>query len=346
MMACHARKKGMSSDRDDGVVEGVEAFEVVGHEIRLAIIEALAERRREAWLPKGLGFADLCDAVGVDDTGKFNYHLGELRGTYVEERDGEYVLTNAGFEIAGALRAATFGATDDLSRRERVDQTCHACDDALEAVYEDGYLRLACQTHGPVLATTLPPAAVRGRDVEAVVDLARERSTEKVSRVQAGGCPHCWGRAEFTAPASPSREYLAFHWLDDVDGEAPPESTEGLDEPGADDSGGPLEQVVAEAACDDCGLRFWIPVSVVVADHPAVVAYYHEHGIQGDALDLPHVDGKNGTVVETDPVRIDVDVYVSGADEALVVTVDGTASVVDTRRETAGCDDRPPATDA
>jgi len=336
----------MSSDGDDGVVGGADAFDVVGHEIRLATIEALAERRREAWLPKGLAFADLCDAVGVDDTGKFNYHLGELRGTYVEEHDGEYVLTNAGFEIAGALRAGTFGAADDLERRERVDQTCHACDDALEAVYDDGYLRLACPTHGPMLAATLPPAAVRGRDVDTVVDLARARSAEMVDRVQAGGCPHCWGRAEFAVPASPSREYLAYHWPEHVDDEAPLGPTDALDEPGADGSGGALEQVVAEAACDDCGLRFWLPVSVVVTDHPAVVAYYHEHGRQGDALDLPHVDGENGTVVETDPVRIDVDVRAPGADEALVVTVDGTASVVDTRREPASGTEPGDSTDA
>lgn len=331
MMPHRSRKKGMSSDRDDGVVEGADAFDVVGHEIRLATIEALAERRREAWLPRGLAFADLCDAVGVDDTGKFNYHLGELRGTYVERHDGVYVLTNAGFELAGALRAGTFGAASDLERRERVDQTCHACDDALRAVYEDGYLRLACPTHGPVLAATLPPAAVRGRDVEALVDLARARSAEMVNRVQAGGCPHCWGRAAFTTPAAPSREYLAYHWPDDVDDDAETDASDGAD--GHGDESGPLEQVVAEAACDDCGLRFWLPVSVVVADHPAVVAYYHEHGRQGDALDLPHVDGENGTVVGTDPVRIEVDVHDPGADDALVVTVDGTASVVDTRRE-------------
>jgi len=309
-----------------------EAFATLGDETRIAILRALGEA------DGSLGFTDLYDEVDVDDTGQFNYHLGELRGTYVEEHDGEYVLTNAGFELAGALRAGTFGATDDLERRERIDRTCHACDDALEAVYEDGYLRLACPTHGPVLAATLPPAAVRGRDVETVVDLARVHSADIVNRVQAGGCPHCWGRAGFTAPATPSREYLAHHWPDDADGsapDAPADRSERGDDGHPGDESNPLEQVVAEAACDDCGLRFWLPVSVVVADHPAVVAYYHDHGRQGDALDLPHVDGENGAVVDTDPVRIDVDVHAPGADDALVVTVDGTAEVVSTRSEPA-----------
>jgi hypothetical protein len=306
----------MSSEHDDPLADPA-VFDVVGHEIRLATIEALAERRREAWLPKGLPFAELCDAVGVDDTGQFNYHLGKLRGTYVEEHDGTYVLTNAGFEIAGALRAGTFG-DDDLERRDRLDQTCYVCDDRLEAVYEHGYLRIACPTHGPVLSATLPPAAVRGRDIDAIVDLAQAHSTDTVNRVKAGGCPHCWGHATVTVPATPSREYLEYHWdgSDDEDRHQ-------------DDHG----QVIVEAACGDCGLTFWLPVSVVVSDHPAVVAYYFEHDVDPDYLDLPHVDGENGTVIDRDPVRVEVAVHAQDADDALIVTVDGSASVVDHRRE-------------
>lgn len=299
------------------------AFDVLGHEIRLEVLEVLAAERREAWLPHGLSFSELFGAVDVDDSGKFNYHLDQLRGTYVTEFDGEYVLTNAGFEVVGAIRAGTFGG-DDVERRNALDRSCPTCHETLTARYEYGYLTVSCPDHGDVLASTLPPAAVRDRDIDTVVELALARASDNVQRVRAGGCPHCWGRAELHAPAAPSDAYLAAH-----------------DYPTSEDVA--FEQVLAEAHCGDCGMTYWLPVSVIVADHPAVVAYYHEHDEAGDGLDvldLAHVTGENGRVVDDDPVRIEVDVHIPGAETALVLTVDETTTVLDHRREPPGDDER------
>jgi hypothetical protein len=313
----------------DASAVDVDAIDVLGHEIRLETIEVLADERREAWLPRGLSFSELFDAVDVDDSGKFNYHLDKLRGTYVDEFEGTYVLTNAGFQIAGAIRAGTLGGGDDLERRETLERTCVLCDDQLEGIYEHGYFRLRCDTHGHVFASTLPPAAVRNRDVESIVDLAEARATDNVRRVRAGGCPHCWGQASITAPAAPSDAYVDYHDWDDE-----PEPRHDEPEPAERDSD---QQVIAEASCDDCGMGFWLPVSVLIAEHPAVVAYYHDHdaGADGGYLDLAHVTGSNGIVVDDDPVRIRVDVHAAGAGETLVVTVDETTTVVDQYRRPA-----------
>ncbi|WP_440991337.1 DUF7351 domain-containing protein [Haloarchaeobius baliensis] len=304
-----------------------DAFELLGHEIRLATIEALAEQRRESWLPQGLRFSELREAVGVRDTGQFNYHLDQLRGSFVNQFGDEYVLTNAGFELAGALRAGTFDQTaDDVERRTELDRSCPVCDDSLDAVYEHGYLRVRCPEHGRILTTTLPPAAVRGREMPAVVALANARIRDQVQRVRAGGCPHCWGRSTVTAPAVPSDAYLRT-----IVGEAAEAATAGADsvpeyDPEAD-------AVLAECSCDDCGMRFWLPVSICVAHHPAVVAYYHDHGVSmdGDYLAMPHATGSNGTVVSEDPVRIEVTAAVAAAEEQLVLTLDAETEVVDQR---------------
>lgn len=312
-------RQGYEPVLPDAPESPADAFELLGHEIRLATIEALAEQRREAWIPRGLRFSELREAVGVRDTGKFNYHLDQLRGSFVTKFGEEYVLTNAGFELAGALRAGTFDQTDThAERRAELDRTCPLCDEELTAVYEYGYLRIECPNHGEILATTLPPAAVRGRDMETIVELANVRTRDQVDRIRAGGCPHCWGEGRVTAPSQPSEEYIRA-----VVGE----------EPDSFDS----DAVLAECACEDCGMRFWLPVSVCVAFHPAVVAYYHEHGVTTgtDYLDVPHTTGSNGTVVAEEPVRIEVDVVVDGAEEALVLTLDGHTEVVDYRREPA-----------
>ncbi|WP_256299434.1 DUF7351 domain-containing protein [Haloarchaeobius salinus] len=303
-----------------------DAFEVLGHEIRLATIEALAEERRESWIPRGLRFSELRDAVGVRDTGQFNYHLDQLRGSFVSKFGDEYVLTNAGFELAGALRAGTFDQTAGRTeRRGELDRTCPVCDEPLEAVYEYGYLRVVCPDHDRILTTTLPPAAVHDRDMSTVVDLANARVRDQVQRVRAGGCPHCWGETTVTAPAEPSEAYLRA--IADEAGDC---------EDAADDEHDPDEDaVLAECSCEECGMRFWLPVSVCVAHDPAVVAYYHEHGVEmdGDYLDMEHATGSNGTVVAEDPVRLEVDVVVEDAAEALVLTLDANTEIVDYRRE-------------
>ena len=315
----------------DEPVPPADAFELLGHEIRLATIEALAEERRESWLPQGLGFSELREAVGVRDTGKFNYHLDQLRGSFVNQFGEEYVLTNAGFELAGALRAGTFDQTDgDVERHAELDRTCPICEATLEAVYEHGYLRVRCPEHDRILTTTLPPAAVRGREMATVVDLANARTRDQVERVRAGGCPHCWGRSTVRAPAEPSEAYLRA--LSDRSGRDTEEREIEYDHEG--------DAVLAECACEDCGMTFWLPVSVCVAHHPAVVAYYHDNGIEmdGDYLDMEHATGSNGTVVSEDPIRIEVEVLVGDADEALVLTLDETTEVVE--RETVPADSR------
>lgn len=306
-----------------------EPFDVLSHEIRLEVIEVLAERRRHAWLPHGLSFAELFDRVDVADSGKFNYHLGKLRGTYVHTFDGEYVLSNAGFEIAGAIRAGTLGA-DALERRGDLERSCPRCTAPLKAVYEYGYFRVVCEEHGDLLASTLPPTAVRDRDLDTVYDLATARARDTVNRVQAGGCPHCWGHATLTAPATPSDAYLDAHEYTESD----------------DDS---TDQVLAAANCADCGMEFWLPVSVLVAEHPAVQAYYHEKdvAVDGDYLELAHITGSNGTVVTDDPLRIEVDVDATPAvpagetaEDVLVLTLDEQTTVLEHRRDPRSRADR------
>jgi DNA-binding transcriptional ArsR family regulator len=66
--------------------DAVDAFGTLADETRLAILRALA-------LADGpVRFSDLRERVGVRDTGRFNYHLSQLRERFVEKRDDGYVL--------------------------------------------------------------------------------------------------------------------------------------------------------------------------------------------------------------------------------------------------------------
>jgi uncharacterized protein with PIN domain len=298
-----------SGPSDDGRGDH-EAFDLLGNEIRLAIIEELAGERRQSWTAAGLAFADLRKRVGVDDAGKFNYHLDKLRGTFVEQRDDEYVATTAGVSVAGSVRAGTYDA-DDVSFTASIAARCTDCEDHLEAIYEGGTLQVRCPEHGLYHGTAIPPAVVRDRDPETVVALAQRNAMNELGRALDGACVHCWGTVDVETPVDPPTELL------DEQGTTPED----------------VEQVVVEFACRDCGATFWTGASVCVLDHPAVVSFYHDHGVnvaRRGYLELPFVDGTSGVVESTDPVRVRVDV--THGDDTLRVWLDDTATVVDYER--------------
>ncbi|WP_435063310.1 DUF7347 domain-containing protein [Halobaculum sp. EA56] len=82
--------------------DAADALSALASEHRIAIIRELAAADGP------LSFSELRGRVGMRDTGRFNYHLGELRGRFVRERDGGYVLGHAGERVV--LAAADLDA--------------------------------------------------------------------------------------------------------------------------------------------------------------------------------------------------------------------------------------------
>jgi hypothetical protein len=76
--------------------EGLEALEKLGNKHRIRILQVLIEA--ETPLP----FAELRRKVGIEDTGKFNYHLTELTELFVSRTDGGYELSQSGERVVVA----------------------------------------------------------------------------------------------------------------------------------------------------------------------------------------------------------------------------------------------------
>lgn len=85
-----------------------EALSVLSNEIRVRILQALAEAGEP------LTFTELREAVEVRDTGKFNYHLTKLCEYFVRETDGGYELGHAGDRIVAASHSATVEEADPV----------------------------------------------------------------------------------------------------------------------------------------------------------------------------------------------------------------------------------------
>lgn len=292
----------MSAHAEQGLTP-TAVFEVLGHETRLAIIEELAKPRRTEWRVAGLSFAELRTAVGVEDAGTFNYHLQALQDHFVGKLDGKYVLRNAGFYLAGAIRAGTY--TERIEpRRTEIDLECPAHGVAIEAVYEQGFFRLECPEHGMVSANALPPGAALGRSMDDLLALADRDTRRMTEKIREGVCPHCWGPMETTVPSTPSPRL--------ADGET-------------------TEMLFARFSCARCGMDVWSPATITVLDHPAVVSFYHQHGVdirKRDTLEISFRDGSTGTVLGEDPTRIGVEFELDG--DVLRLVLDGSLAVVET----------------
>lgn len=82
-----------------GDVSLPEAFALLGHEDRLAIVAAVVRARDVASREYPVPFSTLRDATGFRDTGRLAYHLGELTGRFLVRTSGGYAVDERGFDV-------------------------------------------------------------------------------------------------------------------------------------------------------------------------------------------------------------------------------------------------------
>ena len=72
-----------------------EVFEAVSHPLRIEILRKLAE--------KPMGFSELKRELGIESSGKLDFHLKKLKGLVVLNREGKYSLTREGYAALQAV---------------------------------------------------------------------------------------------------------------------------------------------------------------------------------------------------------------------------------------------------
>lgn len=130
-------------------------FGLLSDESRLRILQALGETPDDP-----VPFARLHRRSGVDDSGRFNYHLGKLRGTFVRRTDAGYELTYAGRQVIGAMYAGIY-TTNATVEALPVGGNCPVCDGDLVAAYEGETARIDCAECGEFRnAFSFPPGSL------------------------------------------------------------------------------------------------------------------------------------------------------------------------------------------
>jgi hypothetical protein len=271
------------------------AFSALADARRLEIIRAL-----DAASGRCQTFSALHEAVGVDDSGQFNYHLSRLRPHFVEKAGEGYRLTAAGRQVVRAVAAGRFTADVRFDEFEH-DSVCHRCETHLCVSYRDERLRFRCPCCDEVVLNVgFPSSGVRERSPGVAVDAFARFSYHRVSQARDGVCPDCSGPTDGTV-------------TDDV----PPS----IDKPAA---------VVFE--CDVCRGAVVTSFGGVAIYDPRVRSFHRERGVDlrdGYYWEVPQcLTSAHTTVESTNPwqttVRfpVDGDACLARFEEAELVTVD------------------------
>ncbi|MCU4719550.1 winged helix-turn-helix domain-containing protein [Halapricum hydrolyticum] len=269
-----------------------DAFSLLADETRLSILRELYAR------DEPLTFSELRERVGMRDSGQFNYHLGKLKGQFVEQTDGGYELTMSGFRVLGAVFAGSYDeqTIDPIP----IDDPCPLCSGGLEAIYDRDHFEITCEDcETNIVAYPAPPGILRSRDREELPEVFSRYARHILGQITDGFCPFCLG---------PTAVEL------DVE---------------------KVEGIGANHQCQHCGVDMTMSTGVSLLQVPDVVAFAREHGVDLQdtplwALD-PLFTGDERLVEDADdPATIEIDVIID--DETLTVRLDDQLTVLETIR--------------
>lgn len=218
-----------------------DAFDALSDPTRVSILRELVSRFYEDD-GQPVGFAQLRRAVGIDDPGRFNYHLDTLCDRFVVKHEEGYTPTVAGLKAMESAEAGVY--TDDPeSMTGSIETDCPECGSALTATYENNWISVACDDHGLLFKTPVHSAVGAGSDLAAVIEYAVGELWRRVDRVTDGLCPIC------RTPALS----LSFR---EVDG-----------------------RLLADCRCEACYFEETQPTLLFAFAHPAVQSLLREQGI-------------------------------------------------------------------
>jgi hypothetical protein len=195
---------------DDNTEQTVseEAFALLGHEIRLDILRAFfqmyepmdPESFPEVRDQRSLSYGELMAKVEMEDSGKFNYHLDQLRGVYIEQVDGEYVPTASAIALYEAMVANR--PTETVSTDFSIDESCPNCESKLRGEYQQEFLSVDCPACDLFWGITyrFPKSGLAVREGENVFEVLYDRMMYHVGLARTGQCPSCAGVTNVVVP--------------------------------------------------------------------------------------------------------------------------------------------------
>jgi hypothetical protein len=147
-----------------------------------------------------------------------------------------------------------------------VEATCDRCGSTVELSYEDGTTWARCsrcegywpQRGGEIFGFSLPPAGLRGRTPDEILDATIVYSIHRFETMTDGICPECGGSVDT------SLAVCADHDADD-----------GI----CDECNSHFVGIIT-SVCRSCKFAWRCPSYARVSNHPALVSFYYRHGVE------------------------------------------------------------------
>lgn len=236
-------------------VDAHVAFGKLANETRVDILRAVAAAGRDAddvaSVPP-VPFAELRRAVGMTDSGKFNYHLTQLTDTFLRKTEDGYTFTYAGERVVRTILSGAYGERVEFDPVS-VDAACPSCGaeslalhaEPVEFVVRCGDCEQSFARH------PLSPSVVSNRDPEDVPGVVADRLHAAMHATVAGTCDVCGGVLDGTVTEAPL----------------------------------PGDPHLYVATCRECWAPYRLPLALWVFEHPATVSFFWERGV--DVLGAP-----------------------------------------------------------
>lgn len=245
------------------------AFAALDSEVRLAILDSLYERTVEPGpLASDAAYSTIKSDVGVEDSGRFSYHLHRLVDRFVRKTDDGYRLSEPGREVVRLRRRGVLREDVSVEAR-RIDTECYRCGAGVEVSYERGYLTTRCPDcsglidhelvpEGTLTALAYPPSGVDGVGIETAFERAHVLIDQHVRAMAAGVCPDCGRDVTMTLEAA----------------DRPDRAGDG---PGGSDRF--THDGLVRLSCDHCGQRRITHPLHATADRDPVAGYFADRGL-------------------------------------------------------------------
>jgi hypothetical protein len=318
----------MSEDGDFGpsrLAPG-EAFDVLGNEIRFAVLRELGAGETP------MAFSTLYDRVPADDSGGFNYHLDRLVGHFVTRSDEGYALTRAGRRVVEAVLSGAVTETADLPLT-RVEAACERCGGDVVVRWREGSVERFCTDcsgryersyrnddgqqvrDGYLGRYPIPPAGLRDRDADETLRAAWTWGNLEVLALSSGLCPRC------SAPVERDLRVCTDH--DATDGHCANCTRQ--------------RALLLHAACTNCIYAVGGTAVAALTARTEVLDFLTDHGLNpvspASVRDVEAVqEGFDETVRSTDPTVVEL--TLTAEDERLTLVVDGDLRVREVSRST------------
>lgn len=247
-----------------------------------------------------VGFAELRKRIGIQDSGRFRYHLNKLCGHFVKKTSDGYRLTHAGIQILAAIFAGTYTDTVSLGPVE-LDSECPFCGQPAVASCQDGVCFVTCANEHPLFQWSVPPNATAEKPLSEIIDLAELLAFQAIEQALAGVCSQCYNPVD------------------------PEVVVEEQTRPGF------------RSTCSMCSAQVIGPASFCLLVDDEVMAFCRRHGftLQDDHVwEFPFVsDDSAVTAVEKDPVQVTFEISFNGETLAVIVDEQGQVDLIGSATE-------------